>query len=299
MEDNGVGLEWLLTQRPEQADEPIIFPEGDPQAPAGRIMDFLSGLAGNPRRRSGPAITGAMAGMFLPGKLLQGLKGAETGLLTRTIAPKRAAQELTDLLLGRSKRVPTPNVYKPLSEADASLEAMLMSRTNSIPPAPTKLRLQSVPGVAQQKRTLSRQPGISEDFKTRQTSIGGNPSKQTDVFVGAGTNPSRQTSLTKDRWTAAANAQASKDLHKVKPITQEAGSLHAAGLNPLTKKEIHALIEGPINAFKKGGLTKDQLNTILATNRAKIQSHNQAFTEKDFELYRQGIERAIASKQKL
>jgi hypothetical protein len=292
----GNELEQLLLQKPPQVG-PVVLPPAAPGSLDVKTSEFTNALNpfGEQAPGSLPAALGAMAGMFLPGKLF---KGMETGVATAPkVAPKRAAQELADLLLGRSKRVPTPTVYQPVSDADASLKAMLLTRTHTLPPPTTQLRIHGAdPLLKPMGRYLTREPGITEAYKARQKALG-KPATKQDVSIYTG-NLERSQPLKPPTAGAEHRKIRAEGLAASKPITSKTGSLHAAGLKPYTVREINSMLKSPVEAFKRGMMTKEQMQQVLETNRAKIAEKNSEFMQKDWELYQKNIENAIAQNRR-
>jgi hypothetical protein len=292
-------LEKLLIERMVMPP-PVELPEGDSNDWSHKITDFGNALIGEQKAGSLPAALGATIGMFGPGKLkglsLRGISSLgvadakQLGILPK-VAPKRAAQELADVLLGRSARVPAPSIYKEIPEADASLQAMLMTRTGGVPPARTSLGISpNDPLFKSVVRDIPQAKGIREAYKARRALQGkGDQAVRTTVNSG---------SLTADkRQIGPVPTPQSASLAKVRPITSQTGSLHAAGMKPLTKKEIKGLMEGPVEAFKRGLISEAEMAKRLEINRAKITAQEQQLVDKTAQTFNQKMEKALLNRR--
>ena len=284
-------LESLLLQRPPAVPQEGL-PPGDPESGIGKLRLFSRGVMGDQEPGSFPAAAGAMLGAANP------FGRARNVTTVPKVASKQAVKELVNLLLGRSKRVPLPNVYKPMSEADNSLSALMQTRTNSIPPPATVLNISQVdPMLKGQSRVIPREKGITKAHAARQKALGGDPYSQHHIAVHSKWEHKPYEEPRSTSHQIKHNTEVSNAVARSKPIAQQFGSLHTAGLKPITIREAKAMLDGPIKAFKAGILPKEELVKILNTNAAKLEAANKAFEAKDWEVYQQMMERAVEARR--
>ncbi len=270
------------TLLPEWATSPSVMDPPHKRAVAS-IVDFL-GLDDPTNGLPTPAALAAPIEML----------GVKT---LPKVAPKRAANELVDLLLGRSKRVPLPSVYKEIPDADASMAALLQSRTHTLPPNPTNLVIPwGNPHFVPVARTLSRADGITEAYARRVDLPGVPPSrlaKNVDLLYK---NPAAASATRKLSPTSVA---AQMEAHPTQlSIAKKTGSVQNAisgtGVKALTDTEIKRLLEGPKKAFQNGLITRKQMESLLHKNQQKIDMYKTALQKTDTALYRKQMEEKIA-----
>lgn len=187
--------------------------------------------------------------------------------VAKKVAPKRAAKELADVLMGRSSRVPPATVYDKLPEADASLRAMMESTIHgNRPPKPVVIRMGSGTGLTIPGKTqVARAPELTENYKIWQRALQHNPEAVTPkTITGYGVQQPIQKAI--------------KDVHigdGMREVAKQGGSVQkAAGpLKIMTEKEIKALIDGPRKAMQLGGLTAEQGKAVLIRNKQKIDDY--------------------------
>lgn len=204
---------------------------------------------------------------------------------TKRIAPKRAATELVDLLLGRSSRVPRPKVFNEMPESEASLRAMLSLRHGGVPGPPTILQVPTESGIFKPfSKTLSRLPEVRQAFKDRSRLFKTDPNRAKTIGVGYLRDFDKQVAKPKVESATIFNKDVSKK------IADKAGSLQDAatnlGLRPMTDAEMRNMLTAPVEAYKRGMLSKKEMEKVLAQNKAKI------------ERYRRLLEQTVAEKNK-
>lgn len=214
---------------------------------------------------------------------------------TKRIAPKRAATELVDLLMGRSKRV--PQMVKPLTDDEAKWSALHASRTYTPPPAPTNIKLGYTEAQLNPlNMMMRREPGITAAFKSNQRVLGGNPNKVQDKYVTGHTKPLAGVITRSDKSRLDLSA-AAKDIAKpvsTRDLVKKTGSVHAAtNQKVLTTKEINSMLQGPKKAVELGVMTKAQANKVLKANMAKIAAQFDQLKKVDQDLYRKAMDERI------
>ena len=218
--------------------------------------------------------------------------------VAKKVAPKRAATELVDLLMGRSKRV--PQMVKPLTDEEASWSALHASRTHTQPGPTTEVKVGHSDAIMKpMSLRIRRQPGISAAFRANQKVLGGNPDKVSQKYVVA--KPTKNNVGVTLRNNASRldlipDAMAIAKPISTKDIVTGKGSVHAATNEKiLTTKEINSLLQGPKKAVALGVMSKSEGNKILRENMKRIASQFDKLKKVDQELYRKAMDERIAA----
>lgn len=263
-----------LFNKPVQVTGEVQYPkQGDPGVVDDKFMRLIGNATGIDEQQPGDRASaiGAMLGL-----------GAGRKVLTS----KRAAGELYDLLMGRSKRVPRPTIFQDIPDADASLAGMLSGRTHSVAPAPTRIRVHpSDPNFKSMSRTLPQAEGIHAQFRADQKFKGASPDKVQYRDIGSLFTRSSP-AIGGVPKVPAHNVVKAQNLET---LVKEKGSLHNAakqvGVKPMTETEIRGLMEGPRKAHAKGLISLEEMNQMLAKNQAKIDAYVSSLSKADAEAY--------------
>lgn len=213
----------------------------------------------------------------------------------KRVAPKRAAKELADLLMGRSSRVSNAGL-KPITDQEAKMSALLSGKIGGVASPPTQIVIPNDKNFKGMARVLPRAPGITESYKGDMKLKGLEPKRFKTVAINTS---SPNNSIMRNPIVSKQAIQR----NEFYGLTKQTGSLHnAVGKSNLpkvmTSKEMEGLIEGPKKAFKEGLITRQELDSLLAQNQAKIDGYKNSLKQVDQTIFDDKLNNSIIQRIK-
>jgi hypothetical protein len=219
--------------------------------------------------------------------------------VAKKVAPKRAAMELVDLLLGRSKRA-APKLA-PLSDHEAKIVAGQSGFIGSPPPKPTMISIPTGdPIFKPMQRTLPRSDDVYNAYVASRRLEGKKPTSRR-VEVGSAFRPRGVAGSTSapmaKRPIQSTPARTEIKLEQFRDTVKQNGSLHDAAVKQrvkvYTEKEINSMLQGPLQAVERGLMTPAEAEKIIAANRNKIYGLQGGLENLDQRMYNRKMEDAL------